>query len=90
MIVENRTALISAGHSKNRKSLNNPLVSHPNVTKKSKEKRIDKLDIVDYIRQEEIVTLPELMASVEARRQAGDKYKYFILYLFYIIYKLFW
>lgn len=47
MIVENRAALISAGHSKNRKSLNNPLVSHPNVTKKSKEKRIDKLDIID-------------------------------------------
>lgn len=50
MIVGTRAALTSAGHSKKRKSLNNPLVCHPSVTKKSQEKRIDKLDIIGYIR----------------------------------------
>ena len=74
MIAKNKVAALeNTVYRENRNSINEDfeLASHQNKIKKLKSKRIDKLDIVEYIRKEKIVTLTELMATAESRREAG-------------------
>ena len=67
-------ALANAAYGEKRKSINEDLeiASQQNKTKKLMPKRMDKLDIVQYIWKGKIVTLTELMAPAESRRKAGD------------------
>ena len=75
MIAKNKVAALeNTVYRENRNSINEDfeLASHQNKTIKLKSKRIDKLDIVEYIRKEKMVTLTKLMAAAWSRREAGD------------------
>lgn len=67
-------ALANAVYREKRKTINEDLeiACHQNKIKKLNPKRMDIIDIVQYIRKEKIVTLTELMVAAESRREAGD------------------
>ena len=56
------------------KSINEDLeiASHQNTIKKLEPKRMDKFDIVEYMRIKKIVTFTELMTAAESRKEARD------------------
>ena len=67
----------NAAYRTKRKSANDlkaaELVKQSETPNNTKRRRLDKLDVVDYIREKGIKTADELMASAEVRREAGDR-----------------
>ena len=64
----------NAAYRTKRKSINASKVEEqPESSKTVKQRRLDKLDVVDFCREKGIKTAAALMAAAEIRREAGDR-----------------